>query len=177
MMWQATLFGYDRTHKKWSFEYEDTIYKIYDWNKDLAGYFFPRYDAVLERQTAEDNENLDTHTEAIDKINKHHQRIDGGQLMIPMVKLSLLDHEEGLDLDYTIHALDTSLQRTKMWKQWLERNNGEFGIIGVAAYTAREDRNMLTIVFDMHLNIVLGEKEIALSLTPLLNKLRLDEML
>jgi hypothetical protein len=171
------LFGHDRTHNKWSFEYEDTIYKIYDWNKDLAGYFFPRYDAVLGRQTAEDNENLDTHTEAIDKMNKHHQRIDGGQLMIPMVKLSLLDHEEGLDLDYTIHALETSLQRTKEWKQWLERNKGEFGIIGVAAYTAREDRNMLTIVFDMHINIVLGEKEIALSLTPLLNKLRLDEML
>ncbi|MDF2768767.1 MAG: hypothetical protein K0S91_1602, partial [Nitrososphaeraceae archaeon] len=25
-------------------EYEDTIYKIYDWDKNLAGYFFPKYD-------------------------------------------------------------------------------------------------------------------------------------
>jgi hypothetical protein len=176
-MWQATLFGNDRTNKKWNFEYEDTVYKIYDWNNDLAGYFFPRYDEVLGRQATQRNDNLETQTDAIDKMNKHHERIDGGQLMIPMVKLGLLDHEEGLDLDYTIHALETSLQRTKAWKQWLERNNGDFGIIGVAAYTAREDRNMLTIIFDIHLNVVLGEKEIALCLTPLLNKLHLDEML
>jgi hypothetical protein len=172
------LFGYNRSDSKWKFVYEDTVYKIYDWNKELAGYFFPRYDTVLQGQTPDDdNENLHTHTEAIEKMNKHHQRIDGGQLMVPMVKLSLLDHEEGIDLDYTIHALETSLQRTKLWKQWLESNNREFGITGVAAYTAREDRNMLAIVFDMHLNMVLGEKEIDLSLAPLLNKLRVDEML
>ena len=171
------MFGYERSDNKWNLEYEDTVYKIYDWNKDLAGYFFPRYDALLDRQSGDDNENLDSQTEVIEKMNKHHQRIDGGQLMLPMIKLGLLDHEEGLDLDYVIDALEASVQRTKMWKGWLERNDREFGIIGVAAYTAREDRNMLTIVFDMHLIMVLGEKEIARSLTPLLNKLRLDQML
>jgi hypothetical protein len=40
------LFGIENKKIKWKMEYEDTIYKIYDWDKNLAGYFFPKYDLV-----------------------------------------------------------------------------------------------------------------------------------
>ena len=28
---------------RWKFEYEDTVYKVYDRNNYLSGYFFPNY--------------------------------------------------------------------------------------------------------------------------------------
>ena len=32
----------------WKLEYIDTVYKIYDWDKNLTGYFFPNYDIDVE---------------------------------------------------------------------------------------------------------------------------------
>ena len=100
------MFGNRNKKSKWKMEYEDTIYKIYDWNRNLAGYFFPDYD--LE----ETKENED---EIIEKLNQSHQNVQGGNILLPMVKLNLLDKEEGIDLDYAIVALEQSLQRVKVW--------------------------------------------------------------
>ena len=97
--------------------------------------------------------------------------------MVPMLRLSLLDNTEGMDLGYTIEALDINLQRAKTWRKWLGANYREFGISTVAVYTAREDRNMLSIVLGINLEMMLGEKELEIYLTPLLNKLHTDEML
>ena len=44
----------------WKIEYYDKIYKVYDWNKNLAGYFFPTYNLDKEEDTSD--------------------RIEGGQL-------------------------------------------------------------------------------------------------
>ena len=177
----------------WKIEYYDKIYKVYDWNKNLAGYFFPTYNLDKEEDTAdrieggqlqqeeggkeeEENEDYDE-DEIIEEMNKSHGKIKGGQLMLPMVKLNLLDNKDGIDLDYTIQSLELNLQRTKTWKQWIETNHLEFGIIGIAVYTAREDRNMLSIVLYIDSYIILGEKEIGRALSPLLNKLHEDGML
>ena len=97
--------------------------------------------------------------------------------MVPMLKLSLLDNTEGMDLDYTIEALDGSLRRAKTWKEWLEVNHTEYGISGVAVYTAREDRNMLSIVLGIDFEMTLGEKKLEIDLTPLLDRLHSDGML
>lgn len=110
-------------------------------------------------------------------MNKTHEKIRGGNLMIPMLKLNLLDNTEGMDLDYTIEALDGNLQRAKTWREWLEVNHTDFGISGAAVYTAREDRNMLSIVLGINLEMILGEKELEIDLTPLLDKLHKDGML
>jgi hypothetical protein len=176
----------------WKIEYYDKIYKVYDWNKNLAGYFFPTYNLDKEEDTSdrikggqlqqqeeeeEENEDYDDEDEIIEEMNKSHGKINGGQLMLPMVKLNLLDNKDGMDLDYTIQSLELNLQRTKTWKQWIETNHLEFGIIGIAVYTAREDRNMLSIVLYIDSYIILGEKEIGRALSPLLNKLHEDGML
>ena len=147
-------------------------------DKKLAGYFFPDYTSLRDQKT---NNKLQTQEEDDDKIiermNKSHDKIRGGNLMVPMLRLSLLDNTEGMDLGYTIESLDANLQRAKVWKEWLGANYREFGISTVAVYTAREDRNMLSIVLGINLEMMLGEKELEVYLTPLLDKLHTDEML
>lgn len=152
-------------------EYEDTIYKVYDWDKNLAGYFFPKYDLI---QPPEDSSYEE---EIIEKLNKSHEKVIGGDLMIPMIKLNLFDKEEAIDLDYAIGSLEENLQRTRVWKQWLQQNHKEFEIIGDAVYTAREDRNMLSIVLRIESAITLGEKQVIMVLGPLLDRLHEDGLL
>jgi hypothetical protein len=147
---------------KWKMEYEDTIYKIYDWNSNLAAYFYPNYDLV------ETTENED---EFIEKLNQSHQNVRGGNILFPMIKLNLLDKEEGIDLDYTIVALEQNLQRIKVWKEWLVQNDRKFAITGNVVFTSREDRDMLSIALGIDSNIILGEKEALVALTPLLDEL------
>lgn len=156
------MFGNRNKKSKWKMEYEDTIYKIYDWNRNLAGYFFPDYDL----EETEDNED-----EIIEKLNQSHQNVRGGNILLPMVKLNLLDKEEGIDLDYATVALEQSLQRVKVWKQWLLQNSSQFEINGYAIFTSREDREMLSIGLRIKKDTILGEKEILNPLIPLLDEL------
>jgi hypothetical protein len=160
-----------KNKERWKMEYEDTIYKVYDWDKNLAGYFFPKYDLI---QPPEDSSYEE---EIIEKLNKSHEKVIGGDLMIPMIKLNLFDKEEAIDLDYAIGSLEENLQRTRVWKQWLQQNHKEFEIIGDAVYTAREDRNMLSIVLRIESAVTLGEKQVIMVLGPLLDRLHEDGLL
>jgi hypothetical protein len=162
---------------KWKIEYEYSVYKVYDSNKKLAGYFFPQYGSVQYHSSEQGNKDQDQEDKIIDIMNKTHEKIRGGNLMVPMLRLNLLDNTEGMDLDYTIEALYGNLQRAKTWREWLEVNHTDFGISGAAVYTAREDRNMLSIVLGINLEMTLGEKELEIDLTPLLDKLHKDGML
>lgn len=172
------LFGIDNKKSKWKLEYDYKIYKVYDSDRKLAGYFFPDYTSLRDQKT---NNKLPRQEEDDDKIiermNKAHEKIMGGNIMVPMLRLNLLDNTEGMDLGYAIESLDANLQRAKAWKEWLGANYSEFGISSVVVYTAREDRNMLSIVLGINLEMMLGEKELEIYLTPLLDKLHIDEML
>jgi hypothetical protein len=173
------LFGRDNKKPKWKVEYDYTIYKVYDLDKKLAGYFFPDYSSLRHQKTSSklQKQEEDDDDKIIEEMNKSHDKIRGGNLMLPMLRLNLLDNTEGVDLDYTIEALDANLQRAKTWKEWLELNHKEFGISCATLYTAREDRNMLSIVLAINLEMMLGEKELEIYLTPLLDKLHIDGML
>src|SRR6185312_3025510 len=158
------LFPKKNHNKRWKLEYFDTIYKIYDWNKNLAGYFFPNYDMRNESEVIEKeyvkNYDFDEETTIIDKMNRENQKVFGGNLMLPMIKLYLLDNEEGINLDYAISSLEDSTQRVKKWKDWIQTNQVEFNLMNSAMYTSREDRNMLSIVLGIGVHMVLGEKEL-----------------
>ena len=173
------MFGRDNKKPKWKVEYDYTIYKVYDLDKKLAGYFFPDYSSLRHQKTSSklQKQEEDDDDKIIEEMNKSHDKIRGGNLMLPMLRLNLLDNTEGVDLDYTIEALDANLQRAKTWKEWLELNHKEFGISCATLYTAREDRNMLSIVLAINLEMMLGEKELEIYLTPLLDKLHIDGML
>src|SRR5215217_6041866 len=112
---------------KWKFEYEDTVYKVYDWNNNLAGYFFPNYNLIQKQNGTKNgrNEKQQEEGEVIEEMNKLHENVRGGNLMIPMLRLNLLDNEarkEGMDLNYAIGELQENLHRAKQWKQWLDQN-------------------------------------------------------
>ena len=156
------MFGNGNKKSKWKMDYDDTIYKIYDWNGNLTAYFFPNYE--LE-EIAQDED------EIIERLNKEHQSVPGGNILFPMAKLNVLDKEEAMSLDYTILSLDQSLQRVKEWKEWLLENHKKFDITGNGVHTSREDREMLSIDLRIDSNIILGEKEILLTLTPLFDEL------
>jgi molybdopterin converting factor small subunit len=168
---------------KWKFEYEDTVYKVYDWNNNLAAYFFPNYNSIQKQNRTKNGRNekqQEEEGEVIEEMNKLHENVRGGSLMIPMLRLNLLDNEEEnerMNLNYTIDALEENLHRAKQWEQWLEQNAIEFEVSGNSVYTAREDRNMLSLVIGIDSDIILGEKEIGLVLIPLLDKLHEDGML
>lgn len=156
------MFGKENKKSKWKIEYDDTIYKIYDWNGNLAAYFFPNYE--LEENAEEDDE-------IIEKLIQEHQSVPGGNILFPMAKLNVLDKEEAIDLNYTILALEQCLQRVKVWKEWLLQNHVKFEITGSGIYTSREDREMLSIALRLDSNLTLGEKEILVALTPFLDEL------
>lgn len=172
------MFGRgNKDNPLWKLEYIDTVYKIYDWDKNLTGYFFPNYDVDLDDYTYESQDAHEVEGEIIEQMNKEKQSVKGGNVMLPMVKLQLLDNEEGIDLDYVINSLEQNAQRTRKWKRWIHDNHLEFKIFGSSIYTAREDRNMLSIVLGIGSNIILGEKEIGINLRPLLDKLHQDELI
>ena len=95
--YRSSLFVWkDNKKLKWKIEYEYLIYKIYDSDKKLAGYFFPQYNSLLRQDSSskqqheeEEEENED---ELIERMNKARDKIMGGNLMVPMLSLSLLDY-------------------------------------------------------------------------------------
>jgi hypothetical protein len=161
-----SLFG--KSGSKWKTEYDDTLYKVYDWDGNLAGYLFPHYGDI---------EPKDKEDEIIEELNKTHSDIQEATLLLPMVKLNLLDKQEGMDIDYVISSLEANAERVGVWKKWLHDNARSFRIIGAAVYTAREDRNMLSIALGIVTTIRLGEKEVRDFLSPLLDKLHEDGLL
>ena len=162
------MFGSNNKKSKWKLEFEDTVYKIYDWNKNLAAYFFPNYNL---RETTENED------EIIENLNRSHNNVRGGNILFPMIKLNLLDKREGIGLDYTIAALEQNLQRAKVWREWLLQNHRKFAITGNAIFTSREDREMLSIALVLDFNITLGEKETLVALSPLLDELHKSALL
>jgi len=171
----------DEGKQLWKLEYFDTVYKIYDWDKNLAGYFFPNYNLLSEKnkynEKAIDDLDFDDETKVIDKLNKEKQKILGGNLMLPIIKLYLLDNEQGIDLDFAINSLKENVQRAIKWQEWINNNHREFNIIGNAVYTSREDRNMLSIVLGITNPMILGEKELLVGLKPILNRLHEEELM
>lgn len=152
----------------WKAEYENSLYKIYDWDGNLAGYFFPHYGDI------QPHENED---EAIEELNRTHSQVPESTLLLPMVKLGLLDNQHGMDIDYVISSLEANTSRTGAWKKWLGQNAKSFGVFAAQIHTAREDRNMLSIALGIQANFTLEAKEVVGTLAPLLDKLHEDGLL
>lgn len=161
----------DKDNKKWKIEYDETIFKIYDRNNDLAGYFFPNYGFMSDQKSNSDN-GEEVEETIIDAMNKEHKEVSGGEILVPLVKLDLLDIEdEHVDLDSAYLRMEADLQRMDAWKSWMRSNLDRYNIIGNGIYTSREDRNMLSIALHLNSQFVLHEKEVGLKLKPILDSL------
>lgn len=153
---------------KWKTEYDDSLYKIYDWDGNLAGYFFPHY-GDFEPEEQEDT--------IVNEMNETHAEVTEATLLLPMVKLGLLDNQQGMEMAYVISSLESNAERTRKWKKWLQENARSFRIAGANVHTAREDRNMLSIGLLIVAIFKLGEKEVLDLLSPLLDQLHNDGLL
>lgn len=176
-----TLFHRSK-RSEWSLENEGSFYKVYDSAKRLAGYFFPDYDRIeqYDKNQIESNSGQEGKLDEdsiIKLMNKRHVMVEGGNLMLPMIKLDLLDNEAGMAVNEVINALDRSIRTADTWKNWLFQNSNALGIVGSLVYTAREDRNMLSILLAIKGRLILGEKEALNSIAPILNKLHEDGLL
>lgn len=161
----------DKENKKWKIEYDETIYKIYDRSNDLAGYFFPNYGFMSDQKSNSDN-GEEVEETLIDAMNEEHKEVSGGEILVPLVKLDLLDIEdEHVDLDSAYLRMEADLQRMDAWKSWMRSNLDRYNIIGNGIYTSREDRNMLSIALHLNNQFVLHEKDIGLKLKPILDSL------
>jgi hypothetical protein len=154
--------------KNWKGEYEDTIYKIYDWNNNLAGYFYPLYN--IQRMSEMEEE------EIIVRMNENKEKVQGGHLMVPFLKLDLLDIDN-LDIDEAISRLQINIQRAIAWKKWIDDNKDRFNLTQSFVSTSREDRNLLAVLFMINKEIILDEKRLVKEITPLLDQLHMDELL
>jgi hypothetical protein len=161
----------EKDHQKWKIEYDETIYKIYDRNNDLAGYFFPDYGIVFHQKSNDDQKEEDEDA-VIEAMNEEHKEVPRGEVLVPLVKLDLLDIEdEHIELDVAYKRMEADLQRMDAWKTWLRANSTRFDIMGNGIYTSREDRNMLSIALQLNSQFVLHQKEIGLKLKPILDSL------
>src|SRR5215510_3698321 len=101
----------DKNSKKWKIEYDETIYKIYDRNNDLAGYFFPNYGIVTDQKSRSEMGEEDEEI-IIEAMNQEHKVVHGGEVLVPLVKLDLLDIEdEQIDLDSARERMEEVLKR------------------------------------------------------------------
>ena len=114
--------------------------------------------------------------EIIVKMNEKKEKIHGGHLMVPFLKLDLLDIDY-LNIDDTISRLQNSIQRALIWQKWIENNKTKFNLTQSLVCTSREDRNLLAVLFKLNTEVVLDEKVIVKEITPLLDQLHMDELL
>ena len=161
------MFGRNSRTSQWKIDFYDSVYKIYDKGGNLAGYLFPNDPKIPEQD--EDSITLE--------LSKSHSAVTGGRLMLPMVKLNLLDIEEGQSLDDVIDKLAYNIKRAKEWQDWCASNKDKYDILEYQVYTAREDKQMLSIVLDLGSQFTLGTKEVASFLTPILDELSAEGMI
>jgi hypothetical protein len=162
----------DKDSKKWKIEYDEMIYKIYDRNNNLAGYFFPNYGIECNQEPASELPGEVDEDVIIGAMNEEHKEVSGGEVLVPLVKFDLFDIEdEHVDLDSISGMMEEGLKRMNAWKTWMRTNSDRFKIIQNGIYTSREDRNMLSIVLYLNSKFVLHKKDIGLKLEPILDSL------
>jgi hypothetical protein len=118
----------------WKIESDEEYFRIFDSKKLIVGYFDPDYGKIFPK---------DNSSEIILSMQKNHDPILGGMLMIPMVKFRLFD----TDLDTDIINVEENVSRVSghliKWKDFLTKINSKMHSIRIS----HTDQDMLTITF------------------------------
>lgn len=142
----------------WKLELDEEYYRIYDSKKMIAGYFDPDYGDIQNP------------IEVIPEMVKHHEKVPGGYIMLPLVKFSLFD----TDLNIGINILDSHISRVShhisQWKDFLSKMNIKKHSIRIS----HTDQDMLTITFPIRFSAptMLKESDILREIEPILQTLQ-----
>ena len=143
----------------WGLELEDYFYKIYDSNKQIAGYFDPDYGKIHSP-----NEEF----EQIQQMHKNADKIARGFLTLPMVKFRIFE-EQSIQIRDLQDRVGQARQRIEHW----------YGYLCEAPYphtitVSHTDPDMLSITLEIRFeeHVPLDKKILGGRLGPILDQLQ-----
>lgn len=148
----------------WKLDLDDTYFRVYDSKKLIAGYFDPDYGELFPKENEE---------EIISNMLKNHEKIQGGFLMVPLVKFNLFDRDLETDIQSLQENIDSVYDRIKKWKDFITNTGNNVHVIRIS----HTDQDMLTITFPIKFSepTKLENKSLIAELEPTLDLLqRLD---
>ena len=150
----------------WKLESDEDYFRIYDSQKMIAGYFDPDYGDIFPKEKSE---------EIISSMQKNHDPITGGLMMIPLVKFRLFD----TDLDTTLSNVQENVSRVSQhlqkWEKFLSQIMNQSHSIRIS----HTDQDMLTVTFPLKFSkpIPLEKKQLAIELNSILDLLQKSDLL
>ena len=150
----------------WKLDPDEEYFRIYDSKKLIAGYFDPDYGDIFPKENSE---------QIILLMQKNHDLILGGMLMIPLVKFRLFD----TDLDTVLSKVQENVSRVsehlQKWNQFILDTKIQIHSIRIS----HTDQDMLTITFPIIFSkpTPLEKKQLALELSLTLDLLQKLDLL
>ena len=150
----------------WKLDHDEEYFRIYDSKKLIAGYFDPDYGDIFPKENSE---------QIISLMQKNHDLILGGMLMIPLVKFRLFD----TDLDTVLSKVQENVSRVsehlQKWNKFILDTKIQIHSIRIS----HTDQDMLTITFPIIFSkpTPLEKKQLALELSLTLDLLQKLDLL
>jgi hypothetical protein len=150
----------------WKLDPDEEYFRIYDSKKLIAGYFDPDYGDIFPKENSE---------QIISLMQKNHDLILGGMLMIPLVKFRLFD----TDLDTVLSKVQENVSRVsehlQKWNKFILDTKIQIHSIRIS----HTDQDMLTITFPIIFSkpTPLEKKQLALELSLTLDLLQKLDLL
>ncbi|VVC06138.1 Uncharacterised protein [uncultured archaeon] len=119
---------------QWKLEREGDYFRIFDENKNIAGYFAPEYGDIFPQEKADD---------VIEEMHKKHEKIPGGYLLLPMIKFGIFSLDSEIEIDYLEARMDEVRDRILWWQKFIASQKNQNHKIRVS----HTDPDMLSITF------------------------------
>ncbi len=145
----------------WKLDLDEEYFRIYDSKKLIAGYFDPDYGDIFPKENSE---------EIISQMLKNSDKIQGGFIMVPMIKFELFDTDLETDVETVETRVTFALDRLKRWKEFLSKKNLKIHYVRIS----HTDQDMLTITFPVKFSkpTPLDKKEMMVEIAPTLDLLQ-----
>jgi hypothetical protein len=135
---------------QWKLEREGDYFRIYDENKNIAGYFAPEYGDIFPQEKID---------KVIEEMHKKHEKIPGGYLLLPMIKFGIFSLDNEIELDYLEARMDEARDRIAWWQKFIASQKNQNHKIRVS----HTDPDMLSITFPISFSVPIPlEKDILL---------------
>jgi len=143
----------------WKLDLEDYFYKIYDSNKQIAGYFDPDYGQIRS---------ADDEFEQIQQMHKNADKIARGFLTLPMAKFGVFDQQSIQISDLQARVEQASL-RIASWDRYLQDSPLSHTIT-----VSHTDPDMLSIALEIRFqeHVPLDRRALGEKLAPILDQLQ-----
>lgn len=150
----------------WKLESDEEYFRIYDSKKMIAGYFDPDYGDIFPKENSE---------QIISSMQKNHDPISGGLMMIPLVKFRLFDTDLNTILSNVQENVSRVSEHLQKWENFLSETNHHSHSIRIS----HTDQDMLTITFPIKFPkpVPLEKNQLLAELNSILDLLQKSDLL